>query len=379
MRRISSLLALGCLLTSLLAAAERWSLQYFYDKDNSRLAFTDLQFPSASYGVALGGITENRRRKPVIALTSDGGRTWNLAPLKEPGLTLFLLNEKTGWMTGLKGKLWKTSDGGRTWVRVPAPHDTKADPQRDAKAEPLRVFFLDESQGWLLCTHKQVYGTEDGGRTWQPVPVAQKPDVPPEITLYTTAAFYRRQIGIITGFSRLPDSRSRLPDWTQPDLIPLGRSPTTSIILISPDGGKSWKHSLLRNVGEIVRVRISSAGKALMLLQHPESFSMPSEIIDFDLKTLRGQSAYADKSRYVTDIAFTGAARAFAAAIDQEGRTPFPAIPGKLKILQSVEPKHWSEMEVDYRAEARSAVFAVADGNAWLATDTGMILKLVSE
>jgi len=371
MRRISSLLGLGCFLTSLVPAAERWTVQYFYDKDNSTLSFTDLQFPSATHGVAIGGITENRRRRPVAALTTDGGRTWNLAPLKEPGLTLFLLNEKTGWMTGLKGKLWKTADGGRTWNPAARPRDTKA--------EPLRVFFLDDSRGWLLCTHKQVYSTEDGGRTWQPVGVAHQPDVPEQNTLYTTAVFYRQEIGILTGFSRLPGSSSTLPDWMQPDLIPLGRSPTTSIILISADHGKTWKYSLLRDVGEIARVRVSPAGKVLMLLRHPESFALPSEIIDFDLKTLRGQPVFGNKNRYVTDIAFAGATRAFAVAIDQENRTAFPAIPGKLKVLQSVEPKQWSEMEVDYRAEARAAVFAAADGNAWIATDTGMILKLLSE
>jgi hypothetical protein len=35
-------------------------------------------------------------------------------------------------------------------------------------------------------------------------------------------------------------------------------------------------------------------------------------------------------------------------------------------------------MEVDYRANAQRAVMAAVDAqNAWVATDTGMILKLV--
>jgi hypothetical protein len=37
----------------------------------------------------------------------------------------------------------------------------------------------------------------------------------------------------------------------------------------------------------------------------------------------------------------------------------------------------WSEMAVDYRAVARRAILAGADEqNLWLATDSGMILKL---
>src|SRR5262245_54622352 len=219
MRRIVILLFLSYPVTPLAPAAERWTLQYFYDKDTSTLSFTDLQFSSASHGIALGAIAEGRRPRPVVALTTDGGRAWSLTPLKDSGLSLFLLNDKTGWMTGLKGKLWRTSDGGRTW--------NPAAPPRDTKAEPRRAFFLDESRGWLLCTRKEIYSTQDGGRTWQPVGAAHQPDVPEENTRYTLAAFYRQQIGIITGFFRLPDSPSQLPDWMQPDLIPIGRSPTT--------------------------------------------------------------------------------------------------------------------------------------------------------
>ena len=40
----------------------------------------------------------------------------------------------------------------------------------------------------------------------------------------------------------------------------------------------------------------------------------------------------------------------------------------------------WDDMEVDYRAEARTAVLAAAGpDHAWLATDTGMILRWVKE
>ena len=70
----------------------------------------------------------------------------------------------------------------------------------------------------------------------------------------------------------------------------------------------------------------------------------------------------------------------FLAAIDQEGRTPFPAIPSRLHVLQSADLKQWTEMEVDYRAEARHAVLAVPNGShAWIATDTGMILRWVPD
>ena len=52
-------------------------------------------------------------------------------------------------------------------------------------------------------------------------------------------------------------------------------------------------------------------------------------------------------------------------------------VPGKLKVLKSKDLKTWADMEVDYRAVGSNAVLAVVDEtHAWIATDTGMILRL---
>ena len=55
------------------------------------------------------------------------------------------------------------------------------------------------------------------------------------------------------------------------------------------------------------------------------------------------------------------------------------AIPGKVRILESDDFKTWTEMAVDYKAEARSVVMAGPDADhVWVATDTGMILHLTT-
>src|SRR5688572_11658724 len=89
----------------LLPGAERWEMQYFYDKNDSTLSLIDLQFPPPARGIAIGAVLDERRRKPVAVLTADGGAHWELLPLKEFGLTLFFLNERTGWMVDQKGGL----------------------------------------------------------------------------------------------------------------------------------------------------------------------------------------------------------------------------------------------------------------------------------
>ena len=46
-------------------------------------------------------------------------------------------------------------------------------------------------------------------------------------------------------------------------------------------------------------------------------------------------------------------------------------------MLTSTNLKDWTEMDVDYRAVARSLVLAGPDpAHLWAATDTGMILRL---
>lgn len=354
-------------------AAERWNLQYFYDKNDSTLAFIDLQFLSAERGIALGSILEGRKSKPkpVVALTSDGGRKWELVSLKEPGTSLFFLNGTTGWMVGLKGRLLKTTDGGRTW--------TGGEP-RGVHTQPVRVFFLDESRGWLLCNEKKVYATQDGGRSWQLLEISSKPDLPQDETVYSGAAFFRGEIGMITGWSRPADYVSEFARSVDPGVIPSWSNPAASVLLFTADGGKKWRYAVMRGVGEIVRARIASPQSAVMVLRHLDARSLASEIVLYDLTTFRGRGVYGQRSRFLTDIAVAAPDRAFAAAIEHEAPTATPPLPAKVKVLQSADMQRWTEMEVDYRAEARRAVLSALDpAHAWLATDTGMILKLVTD
>ncbi len=346
--------------------AERWALQYFYDKEDSSLALVDLQFPTARRGVAVGVITERRRRNPVAVLTGDGGRSWETLPLQEAAIALFFLNEQAGWMVSEKGRLWKTTEAGRNWTPVKL---------EGVRPQPRRVFFADESRGWLLCAQRQVYRTEDGGRKWQPVAVALDSGPPPEITVFDRAAF-RGPVGLLTAWSRAPRDGSRLPDWMEPDLATRRQGPTTGVLLRTLDSGQTWSSHQLSRGGQIVRALISPAGQALLLVQRPDSTEAASMILSMDMQNLGMKPLYVEPTRWLTDLALLGDGRLLAAAIDQQARGPAPPIPLRLKVLESRDGSLWTEMEVDYRAEARRAVLASAEGAAWIATDTGMILRL---
>jgi hypothetical protein len=87
------------------------------------------------------------------------------------------------------------------------------------------------------------------------------------------------------------------------------------------------------------------------------------------------------KDRAITDVRlFAGSNTAIIAGYETSGVVVRSPIPGKVKVLTSKDLENWTEMAVDYRAVAHAAIIAGPDDkNVWIATDTGMILKLVTE
>ncbi len=73
---------------------ERWTLQYFYDQSHSKLEIVDLAFPTAQRGVAVGWIGDtlsDKRARPTVLLTNDGGAHWTQEPLKDVPRSIFLV------------------------------------------------------------------------------------------------------------------------------------------------------------------------------------------------------------------------------------------------------------------------------------------------
>ena len=86
--------------------------------------------------------------------------------------------------------------------------------------------------------------------------------------------------------------------------------------------------------------------------------------------------SYRERNRNVTDIAFLGK-EGLLAAVEPPGKLYQLPIPGKLHILRSDDLQKWAEMKVDYRAFGQRAILATSGTDAWVATDSGQILKLV--
>lgn len=369
-RRLRTLaLALAALWPALAAGGERWRLQYFYDPaQDSEFTIADLAFPSAQVGMAAGQISARGKSKPYAVATTDGGRTWTPVAVPEIAISLFFLDEHTGWLVA-PNSIWRTSDFGQKWTRLkPAP-------------DALRVYFRDEKRGWAVGGYKSVWQTSDGGASWTFVAAASSPETVREHSVYSAIAFASPKDGMIVGWSKppRPGERERTPDWVDPEGQPR-EWPGLGISLQTRDGGQTWKATEASMFGQSTALSLAPTGRGLLLVEFFGRFDYPSEVYRMDLGTGKSTRAFRRKDRSVTDVLVEAQGPAYLAAVEPPGTLFHSPVPGKLKILKSDDFENWAEMDVDYRAVARRAYLAAPNKeNVWVATDTGMILKLASE
>lgn len=332
------------------------------------MTITALAFPSARRGIAVGFLSEKDKTRPTAVVTSDGGLHWSLVPLKDTPLSLFFLNDTTGWLVTDKG-IYRTDEAGRSWQKLSkSPRDV------------ARVHFLDEQHGWAVGEERSVFETTNGGKEWVEVPAAAEPKTEKKNTVYNWIAFANPQTGMIAGYSEPGRSSGteELPDWLVPDkAAKRAEWPHLSITLDTRDGGKTWKASTVSMFGRISCIRLAPSGTGLALIEFTHRFRYPCEVFRLDWKTGKSTRVFRREDRAVTDMVLLPDGSAFLGGTEAYGRLPQGPIPHKLKILRSRDLLTWRDMEVDYRATAIRVMLAAADErNVWAATDTGMILKL---
>jgi hypothetical protein len=356
---------LGSLAT--LRAADRWKIQYLYDQPGSNLDIRDIACPSVQRCIAAGVITDkNERQRGVVVVTSDGGRHWSQYEVKEQPLSLFFLDETTGWMVTDHG-LWSAVEGGRSWNKV------------EIRKGILQVHFLDANHGFIAGTPSLLDETLDGGKTWTKVPQASGASTgsglvtDPRAVSYDSITFQGPH-GIVIGEidpAVSKPARGSIAAERQPP----GRH---VIVLESPDGGKKWSTGSIALEAGLGRLRISKHGFMLALVVYTDPHApLASAVFQTSAGEFKSRMIFGERDRTVTDVAVLDDGGAVVVAVEPPGNAPQVPIPGKLKILESRNLKLWQEMDVDYRAVAQVAVVAVADArHIWVATDTGAILGL---
>lgn len=244
----------------------------------------------------------------------------------------------------------------------------------------LRVYFVDAKRGWAVGARKSVFFTEDGGITWAKLAAAAEPKAALEYTTYNWIEFTGKQRGIILGSSRPPRrAMQRLPDWVDPEAAARRREwPALTITLDSGDAGKTWLPGTASVFGSLSRLRLSPAGWGLGLVEYFDAFDWPAEVFLVNWKQGGNQRLYRANGHAVTDVAITPSGTPYLAGFELTGKVRRSPVPGKVKVVRSKDLKTWETMDIDYRATARQVWLAApADDHVWMATDTGMILKLM--
>lgn len=350
---------------SLAQAAEHWKIQFFHDKLESSLDLRDLQCPTSRSCVAAGVLQEQKGDpKGTAVVTSDGGEHWSYIDLKEIPVSLFFLNHSLGWMVTVKG-IWQTDEAGRSWKKLKSIKGVE------------RVWFQSETHGWAVGYPKAIYETSDGGKEWVKVPVALKPPSPAEQTNYTCISFAGSQTGLIAG-NWAPGLTGGVPAWMDPaNERRRFMQRSTTLLLLTRSGGKDWEIINGSSDGYPTRVQLVGPEAGFALFEFPGSDN-PSSLFKLNLKTHVGSPVFQEKGRVARDFAILPGGDAWLATVELAGKSSQVPIPGKLKMLHSQTMTTWLEIPVDYRAVATRPVFSIFDAtHIWVATDTGMILKLV--
>lgn len=352
------------LLAASACQAQSWKIDYFYDKDRSSLYIADAAFLSATQAIAIGGIDEKDKRRPVIGRSSDAGKTWAFEPTKENPVSLFFLNETNGWMVTQKAILG-SSDGGKTWKRL----------------SPLggmrKLHFLTAQHGFAVGAPKAAFETHDGGVNWIPIAAAQTPTSNPDHTTYDVIAFGNEKYGAIFG-SAIPPRRGSVPEWMDPQRTAGVRQvPTLTLLLSTVDGGKTWTPSTAPLFGRPTVARMSPLGFGLLVFRYENQFEAPSEVYQMDLTGTSSKigTLFKQKDRLITDALIRPDGSILMAGVEPPAQAPGVPIPVKVKILESKDRKTFTEMPVNYRASARRVFLSAVGDKVWAITDTGMVLR----
>jgi len=344
---------------------QRWKIQFSYKKLDSLLELRDIKCPSAERCIAAGVVFEKSgREQGVVILTSDGGQQWSIVDVKEHPVSLFFLNDSLGWMVTDRG-VWSTDESGRAWTKLETPKGV------------LRVHFLDPTHGYATGFPKLVYETIDGGMKWNKLAAAAEPPTEAQDTVYDSIVFSGKH-GVIIGNLIRRDNAGH-PIWLDPDEARYRREHETKVAILETfDAGKKWIASTLPIVGTLAQLTFANDGSAVTLVQYMNYFSLPSSVYKSRLAQAGTVTIFEERDRAVTSVAVLPDNSVVLASIEPPGASNQVPIPGKLKMYESGDFKVWREMDIDYRAVAQRAMLAAVDaGHMWVATDTGMILRLV--
>ncbi len=211
------ILSLVCSLTLSLPAFSQWQPQ---------TVDTDASFRAVS--VAGPDIAWIGGTKGTFLRTADGGKTWQTGTVPDAQTCDFrdvqAIDAQTAYLMSAgpaekgQARLYKTTDGGQTWTLLYQTQQTGIFFDGiDFWDDQHGIVFSDPvDKKWFILT------TDDGGKTWQPVPPASLPLMEPNEAAFAASGTSlvvqgKRNVWIASGggvFGRVYRSKDRGRSWT---------------------------------------------------------------------------------------------------------------------------------------------------------------------
>lgn len=128
---------------------------------SNQLTITDYLFTVHFVSNQLGWAAGGQIGAGIILKTTDGGATWNtLTNNCEQVLSIYFVNDTLGWAAATDATqgtyfIYNTTDGGLNWIT-----------QQSGSDYVRSVFFINQNKGWVAGDNGRIYGTTNGGTTW---------------------------------------------------------------------------------------------------------------------------------------------------------------------------------------------------------------------
>lgn len=137
---------------------ETWIVSHDYDPPGGGVGeWGGMFFTGKTVGYVAGGASAHGMSNGLVFKTTTMGDNWmgSLVSDEEPYYfnSIFFINDKTGFVVGNKGRIYKTNNAGGSWTR------SWVNEQEDLTS----VFFTDSLTGYVVGKHGTILKTTNGG------------------------------------------------------------------------------------------------------------------------------------------------------------------------------------------------------------------------